>query len=234
MSTTRLRFLAKSFITEGLLRVPGHLSAPPVRHKIYSPLYLAPITDRKKLEQMIESGEASKLENVPILPALTTDNNSIYSDPIVKKFTNYLMRDGKKTRAQMLLLKTFERIKRYQLEKYHKQEDPAEKAKIEVDPLKIFHCAIENCKPLLQLTKIKRGGATYQVPVPITPDRSSFLAMNWLIEAGREKDRKIVWSHQMANELINAADNKGRVVKRKQDLHKLCEANRAYAHYRWG
>ncbi|KAG8299576.1 28S ribosomal protein S7, mitochondrial [Homalodisca vitripennis] len=58
--------------------------------------------------------------------------------------------------------------------------------------------------------------------------------MNWLIEAGREKDRKIVWSQQMAHELINAADNKGRVVKRKQDLHKLCEANRAYAHYRWG
>ncbi|KAG8321426.1 28S ribosomal protein S7, mitochondrial [Homalodisca vitripennis] len=140
-----------------------HRSAPPVRHKIYSPLYLAPITDRKKLEQMMESGEASKLESVPILPALTTDNNSIYSDPVIKKFTNYLMRDGKKTRAQMLLLKTFERIKRYQLEKYHKEEDPAEKAKIEVDPLKIFHCAIENCKPLLQLTKIKRGGATYQV-----------------------------------------------------------------------
>ncbi|KAG8321425.1 28S ribosomal protein S7, mitochondrial [Homalodisca vitripennis] len=72
------------------------------------------------------------------------------------------------------------------------------------------------------------------VPIPITPNRSSFLAMNWLIEAGREKDRKIVWSQQMAHELINAADNKGRVVKRKQDLHKLCEANRAYAHYRWG
>ncbi|XP_054282654.1 28S ribosomal protein S7, mitochondrial-like isoform X2 [Macrosteles quadrilineatus] len=222
------KLLKLSFLT------PGNLLLTPVRHKIFSPSYVAPIVSREKIKQLQETGEISKLAHVPILPATNTENISVYNDPIVQKFTNYLMREGKKLRAQILMLKCFERIKRIQVKRYHKQEDPVERAKIEVDPLKIFHAAVENCKPLLQLTAVKRGGATYQVPKPITPNRASFLAMNWLIEAGRDKDRSILWSDQMAQELINAASNKGRVIKKKQDLHKNCEANRAYAHYRWG
>lgn len=220
--------LKVSFLT------PGSVLKCAVRCRQFNPTYVPPILDRDKLQRMQETGEITKLAHVPVLPATSTENVSVYCDPVVKKFTNYLMRDGMKLRAQNLVLKCLERVKRYQVKRFHSTLDPEEKAKIEVDPLKIFHSAVDNCKPLMQLQPIKRGGATYQVPRPITANRSSFLAMNWLIEAGRDKDRSVIWPDQMAQELINAANNKGRVVKRKQDLHKQCEANRAYAHYRWG
>jgi len=102
-----------------------------------------------------------------------------------------------------------------------------------LNPRKIFYDAVENCKPLLQLTPIKRGGVTYQVPVPITEKRSQFLSMKWIIDAAREKERTVHFPEKLAWELIDAANNQGKVIKRKQDLHRQCEANRAYAHYRW-
>lgn len=143
------------------------------------------------------------------------------------------MKDGKKVLARELVEKSFQNIKRIQIEKYHKCKSEEEKAQIELDPRVIFHQAIENCKPILALTPIKRGGVRYQVPVPITPKKSQFLSMKWLIAAATEKDRNTRFYDQLAYELIDAANNKGKVIKRKQELHKQCEANRAYAHYRW-
>lgn len=84
------------------------------------------------------------------------------------------------------------------------------------------------------MTPIKRGGATYQVPIPITENRAQFLAMKWLILESKEKERKIHFPEKFAGEVLDAFNNTGKVIKRKQDLHKQCEANRAYAHYRWG
>lgn len=93
---------------------------------------------------------------------------------------------------------------------------------------------MENCTPLLQLTPIKRGGATYQVPIPITEKHARFMAMKWLIIEANEKERTTHFPEKLAAEILDAYNNTGKVVKRKQDLHKQCEANRAFAHYRWG
>ena len=93
---------------------------------------------------------------------------------------------------------------------------------------------MENCKPLLKLTSVKRGGSKYQVPVPISDELATFFAMKWLILESNDKERKTHFPDKLAAELIDAANSSGKVFKRKQDLHRQCEANRAYAHYRWG
>ncbi|GBP54735.1 28S ribosomal protein S7, mitochondrial [Eumeta japonica] len=146
---------------------------------------------------------------------------------------NHIMEKGKKKLARSLVEKAFENIKRAQIERYHLASSPEEKEKIELDPKKILYKAVENCMPILQLQPVKRGGITYQVPTPITDKRALFLSIKWLIEATNDKDRTIHFPEQFAWELLDAANNTGKVVKRKQDLHRLCEANRAYAHYRW-
>lgn len=126
------------------------------------------------------------------------------------------------------------KIKQIQLGKYYRATTDAERAEIELNPITILHKALENCKPILQLTPIKRGGATYQVPIPIKDYRATFLAMKWLILESNEKERKTHFPEKFAIEVLDAFNNTGKVVKRKQDLHRQCEANRAYAHYRWG
>lgn len=143
------------------------------------------------------------------------------------------MRDGAKVLARGLVEQSFENIKRMQLEKYHKCQNDEDKEKIELNPRTILYKAVENCKPVLKLTPIKRGGVRYQVPVPVTPKNSEFLSMKWIIEAAKDKEDTTRFHYQLALELIDASKNKGRVVKRKQDIHRQCEANRAYAHYRW-
>lgn len=143
------------------------------------------------------------------------------------------MSHGKKALARELLDKSFENIKRMQLERYHKSKSDDDKSKIELNPRVIFHRAVENCKPVITLTPIKRGGVRYQVPVPVSEKKSQFLSMKWIIEAAQQKDRTVRFHLQLARELIDASNNSGRVVKRKLDLHRQCEANRAYAHYRW-
>lgn len=200
----------------------------------YGPHFISPIYNEQKQRELFQSGEASKLAHIPIKAARNNENSFVYHDPLVMKFTNYVMRKGNKQLARQLVENTFENIKRIQLERYNKAKDPEEKAKIEVNPLKIFYAAVENSKPLLKLTPIKRGGSTYQVPVSIKDTESLFRAMNWLIEAGKEKDASVRWSLKMAYELIDAANNTGRVIKKKIELYRQCEANKAYAHYRWG
>lgn len=200
----------------------------------YGPHFIDPVYSEQKQRELGQSGEASKLAHIPIKAARSNEHNLAYHDPYVMKFTNYVMRKGQKQLARQLVETTFENIKRIQLEKYNKAKDAETKAKIEVNPLKIFHAAVENSKPLLKLTPIKRGGSTYQVPVSINDRESLMRAMNWLIEAGKEKDSTIRWSLKMAYELIDAANNTGRVIKRKIELYRQCEANKAYAHFRWG
>lgn len=199
----------------------------------YPTYYIKPIYSPDKQNEMFKTGEAQKLAHIPTRAALNDQTSSVYHNDIVNLLINYVMKDGKKSLARELIGKTLEKVKRVQLEKYHKMENIKEKEKVELNPRIILYQAIVNSKPILQLTPIKRGGVTYQVPVPITDHRSQFTSMKWLIEAGTDKDRNIRFHDQLAYELIDAANNKGKVVKKKQDLHKQCEANRAYAHYRW-
>ena len=200
---------------------------------VYSSHFVDPVFKKKKQEELFEAGEAAKMAHVPIKAARHNDSSSIFHDDLLSKFTNYIMIGGQKQLARGLVEKCFENIKRMQLEKYNKAETEEAKSKIETNPLKVLHLAIENSRPRLYITPIKRGGVKYQVPVPITEKHSYFRACKWIVEAAREKERTVHLPEKLAYELMDAASNQGRVVKRKQDLHRLCEANRAYAHYRW-
>ncbi|KAK8375266.1 hypothetical protein O3P69_020320 [Scylla paramamosain] len=157
------------------------------RYSQYPPAYIKPVYLPAKLEELERSGDAKQLEYTPVRAAYNTHTSSVFHDPLVRKFTNHIMKTGNKCLARELVEKAFQEVKRVQLQKRNTAETEEEKEAIVCDPLKIFKQAVENGRPVLQLVPIKRGGVKYQ----------------------------------------------GRVVKKKQDLHRQCEANRAYAHYRW-
>ncbi|VVC93691.1 unnamed protein product [Leptidea sinapis] len=217
-------------ITPG--RWPSLLLQNRLYAKYFPDFFQNPIFRKEDQAKLIENNELSKYTTVPVLPPSASET-SMHFDPLVNKVINHIMKDGNKKLARSLLEKAFENVKRKQIERYHLAKTPEQKAKIELDPKNILHKAVENSKPMLQLLPIKRGGITYQVPGPITEHRSLFLAIKWLLEATTEKERTVHFPEQFAWEIMDAANNTGKVVKRKQDLHRLCEANRAYAHYRW-
>lgn len=222
-------FILKEFFYFHLFRL-----SPLVRSmSVYSPHFVDPVYKKQKQTELAETDDAVKMAHLPIKAARNNDTCSVFHDERLSKFTNYIMKGGRKGLARELVTKCLENIKRKQLEKYNKAETEEEKEKIVTNPLDILHLAIENSRPMLNVTPIKRGGVRYQVPIPITEKHSYFIACRWLVEASREKERTIHLPEKMAYELLDAAQNQGRVVKKKQDLHRLCEANRAYAHYRW-
>ncbi|KAH9417466.1 28S ribosomal protein S7, mitochondrial [Dermatophagoides pteronyssinus] len=147
---------------------------------------------------------------------------SSFYDETLSKFVNRGQRKGQRIMMRELLRETFMIIKQ--------QEE------VVCDPLVIFHQAIRNCMPLMITRPVKRGGATYQVPFPISEKESEELAMRWLFETvvERPRPRKQFFPEIMARELIDCYYNQGKVVKKKQDIHRQCENNKAYAHYRWG
>jgi len=140
----------------------------------------------------------------------------VYNNLIVAKFINQVMRRGKKTIARKIVYGAFNIIK--------------EKTKKE--PTEVFKTALENASPLLEVRPKRIGGATYQVPVEVKGDRRLTLAMRWIIQAAKQKKGKPM-KEKMAEELINAAQNTGWAIKKKQDTHRMAEANRAFAHFAW-
>ncbi|KAF4522066.1 hypothetical protein B566_EDAN004049 [Ephemera danica] len=199
----------------------------------YAPYFVDPVFKKEALKDLETTGEAEKLQHIPIKAAQNEDTCSVFHDELVKTFINHITKCGKKELARNLLEKTFENIKRSQLKQYHALPKEQQADIVIKNPTEILASAVSNSRPLLQLTPIKRGGVRYQVPVPVTDHRSYFLAIKWLLEAARDKERTVHLPEKLAWELMDAAANRGRVVKRKQDLHRQCEANRAYAHYRW-
>ncbi len=135
---------------------------------------------------------------------------------LVAKFINGLMWDGKRSTAESILYGAFDAIAQ----------------KTDQDPVKIFHKAVENVKPLLEVRSRRVGGSTYQVPVEIRPERSQALAIRWLIQYSRARTEKNM-REKLALQLLDSAANKGTAVKKKEDTHKMAEANKAFAHYRW-
>lgn len=201
-------------------------------YSMYPDHYITPIYSKEEQNELWKSQKMKELLYTCIKPARSSDSCSEFHDDLVKLFTNYIMRNGNKVLARSLRQETFENIKRIQLKRYHKA-DPDQKDSIELDPLVIFYKAVENCTPVLELKIHRKGGIRYKVPVAIHERRARFLAMNWLIEAAKSKDRSIHFPTQLAKECLDAFHNQGRVVTKKQDLHKECDANRAYAHFRW-
>ncbi|KAF7993105.1 hypothetical protein HCN44_005886 [Aphidius gifuensis] len=218
----KLQFLSKYICSQSGSRL----------YSVFPPTYIKPIFRKDEQAILEQTGEAEKIAHVPIKPAMGAETSSEFYDPIVAKFTNYVLRKGKKRLARSLVSDTFENIKRIQLKRYHKAS-PEHRDQIILDPAKILHKAVVNCTPVMQLEKMRRAGTAYPVPVPVLENRQRFLAMNWLIQAGQNKEGEVPFSTKLANELIDASNNHGSVVKKKQDLHKQCEANRSYAHYRW-
>lgn len=202
----------------------------------WSPNYLNPITDKNEIEVLEKSGQMKELSFKPMKAALSQDICSLFYDKVLNIFINKGIKNGNKAMIRELMRETFAIIKRIQLEKYNNTQNEEQKDQIECNPLVIFHKAVQNSSPLLITRPIKRGGATYQVPFPLTSDDSQIYAIRWLIMTVRDrpKPRKIWFPEAMAKELIDAFYNEGKVVKKKQDMHRQCEANKAYAHYRWG
>ncbi|MGI5998454.1 MAG: 30S ribosomal protein S7 [Lutispora sp.] len=140
----------------------------------------------------------------------------IYNDKIVSKLINNVMLDGKKGVAEKIIYGAFDIIR----EKTGK------------DPLEVFEAAMNNIMPVLEVKARRIGGATYQVPVEVRPDRRQALGMRWLIDFSRKRGERTM-RERLAGEIMDAANNVGSSVKKKEDTHKMAEANKAFAHYRW-
>jgi small subunit ribosomal protein S7 len=206
-----------------------------IRQSQWSPAYKTPILDKNQFEELEKSGQLKELAFKPIKAAFSHEVCSLFFDRTLNKFISKGLVKGQKALMRELMRETFAIIKRTQIIKYNNALN-GQKADIECNPLTILHKAVDNCRPLIITRPIKRGGATYQVPYPLSSKDSEALAMKWLIHAVRDrpKPRKIFFPEAMAKELIDAYYNEGKVVKKKQDMHRQCEANKAYAHYRWG
>ena len=139
-----------------------------------------------------------------------------FGDQVVMKFMNSLMIDGKKSAAENILYGSFETV--------------ADKSK--QDPLTVFHEALGNVRPQIEVRSRRVGGATYQVPVEVRADRRQALAIRWVIEAARKRSENTM-TERLAGELMDAAGNRGAAVKKREDTHRMAEANKAFAHYRW-
>ncbi len=140
-----------------------------------------------------------------------------YGSVLVAKFINNLMRDGKKNLARRIFYEALERLR--------------EKSGGE-DPLKIFEKAVENVKPLLETRTRRVGGANYQVPVEVRPERQVSLAIKWIIAAARARHERTM-VERLANELWDAYNERGAAIKKRDDTHRMAESNRVFAHYRW-
>ncbi|KOX69010.1 28S ribosomal protein S7, mitochondrial [Melipona quadrifasciata] len=202
-------------------------------YSVFPPNYIKPIYKKDEQEALYqEETELKQFSYSPVQPAKTNNTCSEFHDELIRKFTNYIMRKGDKKMARKILDETFENIKIKKLDEYY-NTPPEYRENIILDPKVIFYQAVENCTPVLELQKISRGGIAYQVPIPMNENRAQFLSMNWIIRTAQNKGNAEKLSDVLAKEIIDAAKNQGRVIKKKYDLHKQCEANRAYAHYRW-
>lgn len=139
-----------------------------------------------------------------------------YKDKLVAKFMNSLMIGGKKAIAEGILYGAFDIIH----------------ARYKEDPLEVFRKALDNVKPRIEVKSRRVGGATYQVPVEVRPERRVALGMRWLVQYSRDRGEKTM-RERLASELVDAAQNRGSAIKKKDDTHKMAEANKAFAHYRW-
>ena len=139
-----------------------------------------------------------------------------FGDLVVSKFMNCLMYDGKKSVAEGIVYGAFERIEQ----------------RLGNEPVKVFHEALDNVRPQLEERSRRVGGATYQVPVDVRQDRAQALAIRWLIGAARGRS-EYTMVERLANELMDASQNRGTAVKKREDTHRMAEANKAFSHYRW-
>ena len=139
-----------------------------------------------------------------------------YKDLVVAKFMNHIMKDGKKSVAEKIVYGALDKIEN----------------KLKTDPVKVFHDAIENVMPAIEVRSRRVGGATYQVPVEVRPSRRVALSMRWLVDYARNRGEKSM-RQRLAGEIVDAASGKGNAVKKREDVHRMAEANKAFSHFRF-
>ncbi len=139
-----------------------------------------------------------------------------YGDQVLTKFMNLVMYEGKKSVAESIVYSALDVIE----------------SRAKRDPLGVFHDALSNVRPLVEVRSRRVGGATYQVPVEVRPERAQALAIRWLIASARNRAEKTM-SARLSAELLEASNNRGNAVKKREDTHRMAEANRAFSHYRW-
>ena len=139
-----------------------------------------------------------------------------FGDAVLTKFMNCLMYEGKKSVAEKIVYGAFDRIQKRSGQ----------------DPIRVFHDALTNVRPAVEVRSRRVGGATYQVPVEVRPERAQALAIRWLIGAARSRSENTM-AGRLSGELMDAANNRGNAVKKREDTHRMAEANRAFSHYRW-
>ncbi len=140
----------------------------------------------------------------------------VYNSKVITKLVNQVMLDGKKGTAQQIVYGAFDIVK----------------YKMSLEPMDVFTQALENIKPVLEVKARRVGGSTYQVPIEIRPDRRQTLAIRWMVAFARKRSEKTM-AERMAGEIMDAYNNAGSAIRRKEEMHKMAEANRAFAHYRW-
>jgi len=139
-----------------------------------------------------------------------------FGDLVLTKFMNYIMYEGKKSTAERIVYGAFDTIER----------------KLRREPLEVFHDALSNVSPAIEVRSRRVGGATYQVPVEVRPERRQALAIRWIVNAARSRNENTM-EERLAGELVDAFNNRGSAVKKREDTHRMAEANRAFSHYRW-
>ncbi len=139
-----------------------------------------------------------------------------FGDLVITKFVNSLMYDGKKSVAEQIVYGALEQMEN----------------KAKTDPLTLFHEALDNVKPMIEVRSRRVGGATYQIPVEVRSERAQALAIRWIIEMARKRSERTM-KERLSGELLDAANNRGTAVKKREDTHKMAEANKAFSHYRW-
>jgi len=150
-----------------------------------------------------------------------------YHSDLLAKFMNMIMNDGKKSVAERIIYGALDRISDGALDRISEKETQTDDKALE-----LLESALENVKPVVEVKSRRVGGATYQVPVEVRPVRRQTLAMRWVIDAARKRGEKSM-AHRLAHELMDAAENRGTAVKKKEDTHRMAEANKAFSHYRW-
>ena len=151
-----------------------------------------------------------------VIPRREILPDPLYQSQLITKFVNVLMKDGKKSVAERILYDALDTIR-------ERTED---------EPLKVFKKAIENVKPAVEVKSRRVGGSTYQVPVEVRPNRRLALSLRWILDSARRRGEKTM-NLRLAGELLDAAENRGTAIKKKEDTHRMAEANKAFAHYRW-
>jgi small subunit ribosomal protein S7 len=150
------------------------------------------------------------------VPKREVPPDPVYQSPLVTKFVNCVMERGKKSRAEEIF--------------YGAMDIVREKSKD--DPLKVFKKALDNVRPLVEVKARRVGGSTYQIPVEVNPTRRLSLAIRWLISYAADRPGRSM-REKLASEMLDASNNQGRAIKKREDTHKMAEANKAFAHYRW-